>query len=590
MAFIKTVCAALCLSVLVSSGQKSMSSVNNDPDTPGETGTMLDGEPALHTARVQILAVNDFHGQISAGKKVAGRIAGSAPVLMAYLRQEEAAFDGTTIFAHTGDFVGASAPLSALMQDEPSIMMFNALVNKEPVREQPLSSEIRNVIGIPGNHEFDEGVAEFLRMIRGGEHPKGPFLEEPWDGAKFPYICANFIDSSDMQPVLPPYVIKRVKDTRIAFIGATLEATPTIVPPGSCNGYGFTDEVASINAAVAKLRQMKIRAIIVLVHQGGQQEFYSGPTDPQKTSVSGAISEMVSRLDGEIDIVLTGHTHCFTNGLLPSADSTRILVVQGLPAGTAYSDIEFEVDRNTDEIITKKARVVTAWADSAFPLLPDPDAAAIVNSATSRVAPKLDEYISEAQDDVLVWQNSSGESALGNLVADAQREALKTDFAMVNPGGIRADIRKGVVTWGDCFSVLPFGNRLATVRLTGQQVMDLLNEQWRSSSKPHLLQISGFSYTWIMNSSDRGTVDEITLNGRPFYRDSIYSIALNSYLAAGGDGFTLLTEGAPAVSEFTDIDALTEFLKKKKKPFCAKIENRIMRSKEKPVQEQSTAY
>ena len=227
---------------------------------------------------LQLLGINDFHGQLSAGRRVANRPVGSAGVLASYLKAETEAFDGTTLIVHAGDHVGASPPASALLQDEPSISFLNLLANDAcrieyrtallPGRSGHLHPDC-NMVGTFGNHEFDEGFAEAVRLLEGGDHPNGPFLENPWGGALYPTISSNVLSEATGQPVLPPFVVKNVDGVPVAFIGAVLEATPTIVTPTGVEGLKFLDEADAINGYVRQLKRLGIRAIVVLIHEGG---------------------------------------------------------------------------------------------------------------------------------------------------------------------------------------------------------------------------------------------------------------------------------------------------------------------------------
>ena len=442
---------------------------------------------------VKILAINDFHGQLGAGKKVHGRAVGSAPVLAAYLKAARRGWEDNSLIVHVGDLVGASPPNSAMLQDEPSIMFFNLLASRPCQGKMDPDCDLAGTVG---NHEFDEGVKELERLLNGGNSPEGPFLENPYRGAKFPMVAANVVWAQDGRPLLPPYVIKKVNGVPIAFIGAVLKGTPSIVNPAGVAGLKFLDEADAINSYVPALQAQNVRAIVVLLHQGGWQHYYPGPTSPN-APVSGPIVDIVNRLDDEIDVVLSGHTHRFTNALLRNQHGKEMLVTQAFWAGTAYADITLEIDKKTDEIVGKSAAIVTTYADTGPGLTPDAATAELVARADARVGPIVHQVIGTAATDITKVQNAAGESALGNLIADAQRAAMGTDFAFTNSGGIRADIAAGKVTWGELFTIQPFKNSLVRMELTGQQIYDLLEQQFPpQQSHARLLQVSGLSYTW----------------------------------------------------------------------------------------------
>ncbi len=224
--------------------------------------------------RIKILAINDFHGQLPPGRIVGGRPVGGAAVLASYLKAAERGIEDRTLIVHAGDHVGASSPVSALLKDEPSIMFFNTLANKY-CSSADIMNPLCNIAGITGNHEFDKGVAEMMRLIFGGNHPEGPFLETPWRGALYPYVVANVIDSKTGRHILPPYVIKKVNGVPIAFIGAVLKDTPSIVSASATEGLTFLDEAESINNYIPELMAKHVRAVIALIHQGGTANLLS---------------------------------------------------------------------------------------------------------------------------------------------------------------------------------------------------------------------------------------------------------------------------------------------------------------------------
>jgi len=539
------------------------------------------------TVRVKLLAINDFHGQLSTGRRVGNRPVGSASVLASYLQSAQAGQESQTILVHAGDHVGATPPASALLQDEPAITFLNQLANHhcrypEREREQERDEHAEwhpkcNLVGTLGNHEFDEGVAEMQRLLNGGNHANGPFLEDPWRGARFPYVSANVVDAATGKPVLPPYVIKKIDGMPIAFIGAVLKATPTIVTPSGVAGVRFLDEADAINAYIPELRRKNVRAIIVLIHQGGRQNIYSGVTVPGAPAVTGDIVDIVTRLHDEVDVVVSGHYHGFTNALLNNRNGKPILVTQAFSSGTAYGDIDLEISRASRDVVAKSAAIVTTWADEGPGLVPDAEAVQLTAAADAKVAPLVNQVIGIAAGDITRTENAAGESALGNLIADAQRAALGTDFAFMNPGGIRADVAAGEVTWGELFTVQPFGNSLVKMNLTGQQIYDLLNQQWAGQPFARILKTSGLIYVWDNALPAGSRVLAVYKNGALIDMTATYSVTVNSFLADGGDNFSVLRNGINRVGGPVDLDALIAYIQGLPQPFAAAIENRIQR-------------
>ena len=518
---------------------------------------------------VQILAKNDFHGQISPGQIVSGHPAGSAPVLASYLKNAMIGMKNRTVIVSAGDLVGASAVVSGLLQDEPSIMFFNMLGNAYCGAPHQPSDPRCNLLGIPGNHEFDEGLDEFYRLLRGGNHAKGPFLENPWKGAAFPVICANIVNEGK-QPILPPFLIKKVGRVRIGFIGAVLKEAPSMVSPGGVRGLTFLDEAESINHYVKILKAEGIRTIIAVVHQGGTQ------TDKV---ISGDIVNIVNRLDDEVDVVISAHSHTYINGLLKSSGGRDVLVTQAWSKGIAYADIDLEIDRITSDVIGKTATIVTTRADAGPGLTPDKKVRKLAAAAEKMVEPIVNRPVGTAAADILKSHSEAGESALGNLIADAQRAAMGTDFAFMNPGGIRADISAGEVTWGELYTAQPFHNTLIKMSLTGRQVYDLLEQQWLDQPYARILQVSGLKYAWDGNLPAGSRITAVfKSDNTPLHRDdTAYTVAVNSFLADGGDNFTVLENGAGRVAGPVDLDALVSYIKGLSQPFFSVIENRITR-------------
>lgn len=536
-----------------------------------------------HWIRFKILGINDFHGQLS-GRTVGGRPAGGAAVLASYLKNAAAQAPDGAFIVNAGDHVGASPPNAALLQDEPAIGVLNLLTNQHcGTRPQERSNPWCNVVGTLGNHEFDEGVAELKRLLDGGNHPNGPFLEDPWGGARYPTIIANVVDNATGKTLLPPYVIKRIRGIGVGFVGAVLKETPTIVTPSGVAGTQFLDEADAINTQVQTLKRGGVRAIVVAMHQGTRQNSYLGPTQDDPQLLDGAIGDIVARLDDEVDVVVSGHAHSFTNTLMPNASGKLILVTQAFSAGTAYGDIELALDPRTRDVIHKSAAIVTTWGDEGPGLMPDAQVADLVARADARVAPLVNRVVGQAAADITRVESLAGESALGNLIADAQRAAMGTDIALMNPGGIRADIATGEVTWGELFSVQPFNNDLVRMTLTGTQIVALLDQQWAGQPFARIMKPSGLSYTWRENdpatfADNRVDPASILINGAPLDPSASYSVTVNSFMADGGDNFSVLTEGTNRVVGPVDLDALVDHIENLTQPFSAAIEGRIARA------------
>ncbi|WP_134685020.1 bifunctional metallophosphatase/5'-nucleotidase [Brevibacillus migulae] len=509
-------------------------------DASGQGNPANNGQSQNRYISVQLLGINDLHGQLNVTRKVNDKNVGRADYLAAYLKQREAE-NKNTLLVHAGDAVGASAPVSALLQDEPTIEFLNKLGFD---------------VGTVGNHEFDEGVEEMLRLIDGGKHPStGDFA-----GASFPYVAANLVYKDTGKNVLPSYVVQKVNGMPIGFIGVVLSDTPTIVVPSGVAKVNFTEEAEAINKAVAELKQQGVKAIVVLAHNPASSK-------ADGTDANGELVDIANKVDDEVDVIFGGHNHALLNATVDGK-----LLVQSYSYGTAFSDVDLEIDPRTKDIVSKKAEIVTTFQDG---VKPDPEIEQLIKKYEDKIAPIVNEVIGTASDKITATQNESGESALGNLIADAQRAQMNTDIALMNPGGIRADIEAGEVTWGELYTVQPFNNDLVKMTLTGEQIRQALNQQW-GADKTRFLQISGLKYKWDSAKPVGSRVDEITLaDGSPIDPKASYTVTVNIFLADGGDNFTVFKEGTDREVGPVDLDALVNYVKKSEQPFTAKIEGRI---------------
>jgi 5'-nucleotidase len=533
------------------------------------------GATCENPVRLKLFAWNDFHGQISAGRRVANRPVGGAAVMASHLKAARVGWEERSVLVHAGDHVGATPAASALLQDEPSISFINMLANKHCKRQHRDHPQC-DVVGTLGNHEFDEGKAELLRLLDGGNHPAGPFLESNWTGANYPTVCSNVVETATGKSLLPPYVIKRLAGVSIGFIGAVLKETPTVVTPTGVAGLTFQDEAEAINRAVAELRRKQVRTIVVTIHQGGTQTSYTGATQAMPPTLNGpAIADIVRRLDDEVDVVVSGHAHAFTNTLLATASGKPILVTQAFANSTAYGDIELGVDPATGDVISKTASIVTTWGDEGPGLTPDEEVAAMVKLAEDKVAPLVNQVVGTAAVALTRMESPAGESNLGNLIADAQRAATGTQVAFMNPGGIRADIAAGPVTWGTLFTVQPFGNSLVRMDLTGQDIKDLLEQQWAGQPFTRIMKSSGITYSWSATLPVGARVSDIRVGGVPVDPMATYAVTVNNFMATGGDNFTVLLRGRNQVGGDVDLDALIAHVRSLPQPFSASIEGRI---------------
>jgi 5'-nucleotidase len=477
---------------------------------------------------LRILAINDFHGYL---RPFPGGITIADP---------EDKTKKVTVAA--GDLIGASPFLSALFHDEPTI--------------EALSMMGLNISSV-GNHEFDEGKDELLRMQNGGCHPtdkcRGP---QPFTGAKFRYLAASTFEKATGKTVFPAFEIKEFDGIPVAFIGLTLKGTLGLVSPVGIAGLEFRDEAETVNALIPELKARGVEAIVVLIHEGGL------PTGDYNEcpGISGPIVEIVRKFDRAVDVVVTGHTHrayvCELEGKL---------VTSGDKYGTLVTAIDLKLDPATRDIISAKANNNIVRSAT---LAKDPQQTALLEAYDRVAAPIANRPAGSVSATLSRVPNTAGESPLGDIIADAQLAATSAEdkggavIAFTNPGGVRTDIARkddGAVTYADLFASQPFRNQLVTLTLTGKQIKDMLEQQWLDPKRPRILQVSrGFSYAWDNGKPDgeRVLAERMSLNGKPIDPAASYRVTVNNFLSVGGDGFTVLTQGTAPLIGVYDTDAL----------------------------------
>jgi 5'-nucleotidase len=520
--------------------------------------------------RLQLLAINDLHGHLQPSTPGVITIgpgvtvpAGGAEYLSTWINTLRERNPNTLLVA-AGDLVGASPLVSGLFHDEPTIEVLNAMH--------------LDMAGV-GNHEFDEGLSEIYRLLLGGCHPVDGCQDgDSYLGSQFPYLAANVFFAGTKVPILPPFEIRKVGNAKVAFIGLTLEGTPLLVSPAAIEGLQFRDEVASTNALIEQLRPSGVRTFIVLLHQGGFQNapFSGGFLDPNGCdNLSGEIVDIANGLSSEVDVVVSGHTHAAYNCNLGGK-----LVTSASSFGRVVTSIDLVIDRNTKDVKAASAHnyVVRQNVDK------DPAITAILNKYVTLSAPLANRVVGSITEDLKSTRdgvaNRGGESPLGDVIADAQLEATTpTDLggaivAFMNPGGIRAPLlfnqisggeTPGEITYGETFTVQPFGNTLVVKTLTGAQIQRLLEQQFDNptTGQTRILQISWtLSYSWDSTrpAGDKVLDSSVKIGGVPIDPLGSYRVTMNSFLADGGDGFSVFREGINPLGGEVDVDALVRYL------------------------------
>lgn len=600
--------------------------------------------PQTTPVTVKIIGFNDYHGNLQSPgtfgvNTVPGTVkppVGGAEYLAAYIARMKAT-NRNTVVVGAGDFVGASPLISALFYDEPAIETLNKI-----------GVDIASV----GNHEFDKGKDELRRLQNGGckitnnaTDPNsclgyGSSAPGTFDGAKFKYLSANVVEEATGRTLFPAYEIKTIGGARIAFIGLTLQGTPGIVTPTGVAGLSFKNEADTVNALVPQLRTKDVEAIVVLVHQGGFQNKVNG-ADPSLTTTdingcvgnlrntNGTLSDIaaiVSQFDDAVDLVISGHTHaaynCSANTVDVNASSGvatprptgiankvgRLLPVTSASAfGRVLTEVDMTVDRRTGHVMAVSPKNVLAdQTDPAInaAIAADPTVANIVAAYNAAVSPLANQVIATITAPMTNAANAAGEMEAGDLIADAQLQATQPAnlggavIALMNAGGVRNPgfvSKTGSypydVTYGDAFTVQPFGNSLVTMTLTAQQIKDVLEQQFsgcKGQTAQRIMQVSvSLHYTWnsagtcgtritgvavtptdlsVVPAIATGPTENLVISGVVQNPTKTYRVTVNNFMATGGDGFSTFVAGQNQQGGAQDIDALVAYLTAFKSP------------------------
>lgn len=553
----------------------------NDNDDQNSSAT----QPERQNQSINILAFNDFHGNLEPPKRFieaedptdtnkSVRIpVGGVSYFADAINKLRAQYPNNAVVS-AGDLISASPLTSSLFLDEPTIETMN---------------EIKIDFNAVGNHEFDRGTDELRRLQNGGcqqyTTTKPCQINKDFAGAKFNFLAANVSLKADPKRTLfPAYKIKRYGNIPVAFIGLTLEATPTIVSAAGIKDVDFHDEAETVNSLIPELKKQGVEAIVVVVHEGvAPSTKFNAKTC---AGLSGPLTGILDRLDTAVDVVVSGHTHqsyiCDYSTLNPQKP---FLLTSAGQYGTAITNIKLELDGKTGDVIKKDAQQVPIQSEAYTSgtttvnltnlyekFNKTPSIEAILDKYRQAVTTISARIVGTATTVINRNAAESGETALGNLIADAQQAAALTasnqgsDFTLMNPGGVRADLQtnsNNQITFGDVFAVQPFGNSIVTLSLTGQQIRELLEQQWSGANadRPRILQPSKeLSYAYKKDATAVPRATQIMISGQALMDSKSYRVTVNSFIADGGDNFTVLTKGTNRVGGGQDVDALEKYI------------------------------
>lgn len=551
--------------------------------------------------RLRVIAFNDFHGNLEAASLS--------------LQLADPAQPGKTVRTATGGAAALAGTVTALRAGAPHSVV---LSGGDMIGASPLASslfrhestiEVMNLLGVdvaaPGNHEFDGGLTELLRMLRGGcatnlpDSPSTSCSVQPYAGAKFAVVAAN-IETAPGTTLFQPFVVKQYGPVKVGFIGATTRTTPSIVSPAGVAGLRFLDEADSINRAAAALKAQGVNTIIVTMHEGGEIGTPEQPGDWNDTRCPNFRGELVDinrRLSADIDLVMSAHTHqgyrCIVDGrpLMSAVSYGRGLSVADLliDPRTGRVDAARTLSRNlpvfnerTEPAVRERltAAEPPSFAQALRQAVPSTEIATKVAAYVQLAAPRANREVGRIGGSF--DRNGRSDTAAGRLIADAQLAATRdparggAQLSLMNPGGVRSDLAcRGTppcpVTYGDTFTMQPFGNGLVVMTLSGAELKTLLEQQRpeNRNSAALLNPSTGLRYRWLAKAPEGQRVADLTLNGQPVVAGTDYRVVVNSFMADGGDGYTVLRKGRQRVGGPPDLDALVDFLKTSPSPTAA---------------------
>jgi 5'-nucleotidase len=549
------------------------------------------------TSTMHVLAWNDFHGNLEpAALNIYGKFAGGAPYLAKLVKDRQAIYGRRAATVLAGDNIGASPLASALVNEEPSTVVSN-LMNVD--------------FSSVGNHEFDKGAAELLRIQNGGCKPVtgctgAPYAKESggttkrYPGADFQYLAANVVDTATNAPIFPAFGTKKMrtssnKDVTVGFIGEVLKDTPSIVTPSGVAGLSFIDEATAANKAVKDLAAQGVKIPVLVIHQGGAQSGTAALNGCAGSLAGSDIAKIAEKLDPAIKIIVSGHTHNEYRCTITTNGVTR-LITSAASFGRILTDLTLTVNDDTGELAGVEATNTivenalntpgTGVVRVPDPSKADPKVQAVVDQYVTASAPLANKVVGRASGDLT--RTATGESTLGDVIADAQLASTSSAttgnavIAFMNPGGIRADLltsaissggeAPGQITYGEAFTVQPFGNSLVTKTMTGAQIRSLLQQQFAGcggQTVNRTLQISAtLKYeksTTALPASPTAAdcaaqIGVISINGVAINPATSYRVTMNNFLASGGDGFTAFNGGTDVLGGAQDIDSFVSYL------------------------------
>jgi 2',3'-cyclic-nucleotide 2'-phosphodiesterase (5'-nucleotidase family) len=499
------------------------------PGAPSSAGTS--GGIAARTARLRIIATNDFHGSLEPKIDTRGILWGGAAYTATVIEQakKECADNCSFILLDGGDqFQGT--PVSNLAYGRPLVAFFNRM---------------GYTAAALGNHEFDWGVDTLRARMR---------------EARYPFLAANVKTTAgrDVPWIRDDTIVVRGK-TKIGIIGIATTVTPTSTLAANVKNLRFDDPAPVIDEHARSLRARGAGVVIVLAHEGGFCNRNAAGTE----SCDGGIFDIASRVTEKVDAIISGHSHSLVDTYVKG-----IPIVQARWGGQAVDVVDIPLDdtgNRSGEVVAEVRSVPVATTAAYAPV------DSIVKAATARVASIVNRRYATT---TVAMDRDGNQYALGNLVADAQRWAGKGDIAVMNNHGIRTGLRAGEVTYGALFEIQPFANTLYRMRMTGAQVREYMEKLVdRDEIGVH---VSGVTIGYNPDKPKGERIVSLTLPaGRTLVDDAFYNVVVNNFMATGGSNM-----GPPEGTQLTplnigDLEALIAYIKTLKSPIKPPSESRI---------------
>ncbi|MDP3774777.1 MAG: 5'-nucleotidase C-terminal domain-containing protein, partial [Gemmatimonadales bacterium] len=472
--------------------------------------------PSRDSVVLRVLMTNDFHGALL--PKVQswsnGRAVGGAAAIAGMMNRLAAECGCPTIRLDGGD-VMQGTPISNLTYGRSSVDAFNAM---------------GYAAAAIGNHEFDWSVDTLAARAA---------------QARFAWLSANIRETATgaVPRWTAPWRMVSAGPLRIAVVGYTTATTPTTTRPQNVASLRFDDGVRRVDSVIAAARAESPDFVIVVAHSGA----FCG----RDTACEGEIIDLANALQHRPDLIVAGHTHALVGTI-----ANGIPIIEARSSGSAIGIVDFVVQAGSR---VAQLRSETVWTDQEQP---DTTVARVVDAHRRQTERIANRSIMALQSPLV---RRGDQYPLGNLIADAFRAAARADVAVVNNGGIRADLPAGAVNWGALFEVMPFQNFVVRMPVTGAVLRRAIEHA--AAGGEARAHVSGVRVRVNPQAPPGARITALTLeDGRPVEDSARYTLAVPDFMAAGGSGYTML-RGLPAENTGTvDLDAFIDYARRLPQP------------------------